>query len=155
MPRIQCSCREQRWPAAVAALAMITLATPSVAQQPQKAHDWAPVEQALGRRGLAQPGNVIRFGFPRGDLQVVIGDVTLLPAFALGSWVALRPEGARATIVGDLVLTESELTPVIDQLQRGGIDVSAIHNHLVGESPRVLYTHIHGHGDPTPHPQRA
>jgi hypothetical protein len=149
MPRIRCSSREQRWAAVFAALATIALALPSVAQQPQKAQDWAPVEQALGRRGLAQPGNVIRFGFPRGDLQVVIGDVTVLPALALGSWVALRPEGARATIVGDLVVTESELSPVIDQLQQGGIDVSAIHNHLAGESPRVFYTHIHGHGDPT------
>jgi Domain of Unknown Function (DUF1259) len=144
-----CSYPDRRSVASFATLAVMALATPCIGQQSPKAQDWAPVEQALGRRGLAQPGNVIRFGFPRGDLQVVVGDVTVLPAFALGSWVALRPEGARATIVGDLVLTESELSPVIDQLQQGGIVVSAVHNHLIGESPRVLYAHIHGHGDPT------
>ena len=128
-------------------LATIALSLPSAAQAP--ARDWSAVEQALGRPGLSQPGGVIRFGFPRGDLQVAVGDVRVLPALALGSWVAFRPEGARATMMGDVVLTEDELGPVTDQLREGGIDVTAVHNHLLGETPRVLYAHIHGHGDPT------
>lgn len=127
-------------------VATLAISIPCVAQQP--GHDWSAVEQALGRRGLVQPDGVIRFGFPRSDLQVDVGDVRVLPAFALGSWVAFRPEGARATMMGDLVLTEDELGPVTDRLREGGVDVTAVHNHLLGETPRVLYTHIHGHGDP-------
>lgn len=129
-----------------AVLAVVALALPAAAQRP--AQDWSAVEQALGRRGLSQPDGVIRFGFPRSDLQVNVGDVRLLPAFALGSWVAFRPENGRATMMGDLVLTEDELTPVTDRLREGGIGVTAMHNHLQGETPRILYTHIHGRGDP-------
>lgn len=128
-----------------AAVAVVALSLSAAAQLP--AHDWSAVEQALGRRGLSQPDGVIRFGFPRSDLQVAIGDVRLLPALALGSWVAFRPEGGRATMMGDLVLTEDELSPVTDRLREGGIDVTAVHNHLQGETPRILYTHIHGRGD--------
>ena len=131
---------------ALAITAVIACSFPATAQQGSR--DWSSVEQALGRRGLPQPGGVIRFGFPRGDLQVAVGDVHLLPAFALGSWVAFRPERARATMMGDLVLTEEELSPVTDRLREGGVDVTAVHNHLLGETPRVLYAHIHGHGDP-------
>ena len=125
--------------------AAVVLSFPCAAQQPPR--DWSAVERALGRPGLPQPDGVIRFGFPRGDLQVNIGDVRVLPALALGSWVAFRPEGARATMMGDLVLTEEELSPVTDRLREGGVDVTAVHNHLLGEMPRVLYAHIHGHGD--------
>jgi len=110
--------------------------------------DWSAVEQAIGRRGSSQPGSVMRFSFPRGDLRVTVGDVQLLPAFALGGWVAFRPEGSTATMMGDLVLTEGELDGVMDRLRQGGVAVTAIHNHLLGETPHVLYAHIHGHGDP-------
>src|SRR5437867_5754334 len=130
----------------LAAVAWLAL-TARVARA-QVATDWAAVEQALGRRGLSQPGGVMRFGFPRGDLRVAIGDVQLLPAFALGGWVAFRPEGASATMMGDLVLTEDELTSVVDRLRQGGVGVTAVHNHLLGESPHVVYAHIHGHGNP-------
>ncbi len=109
--------------------------------------DWSAVEQALGRRGLSQPGGVLRFGFPRGDLHVTVGDLQLLPAFALGGWVAFRPDGSSATMMGDLVLTEGEVNTVADRLRQGGVTVTAIHNHLTGESPHVLYAHIHGHDD--------
>ena len=130
----------------VAALATSTLE----AQRPEAAAgDWSAVEQALGRRGLSQPGGVIRFGFPRGDLHVSIGDLELLPAFALGSWVAFTRHGATATMMGDIVLTADEITPVVDRLTQNGVDVTALHNHLLGESPHVMYVHIHGHGVPT------
>jgi len=126
--------------------AFVALSLPTAAQVP--AHDWSTVEKALDRRGVIQPDGVIRFGFPRSDLQVDVGGVRVLPALALGSWVAFRPEGGRATMMGDLVLTEDELSSVTDRLREGGIDVTAVHNHLQGESPRVLYTHIHGRGHP-------
>ena len=129
-----------------ALIATVAFSLPGAAQQPTR--DWSAVEQALGRHGLTQPDGVIRFGFPRGDLDVTVGDVHVLPALALGSWVAFRPEGARATMMGDLVLTGDELSPVTDRLREGGVDVTAIHNHLLGETPRVLYAHIHGHGNP-------
>ena len=130
----------------LAALVSVAALSPGSAQGTPR--DWTGVEQALGRRGLAQAGDVMRFGFPRGDLRVRIGDVRLLPAFALGGWVAFHPEGEMTTMMGDLVLTEDEVTPVIDRLRSGGVSVTAIHNHLLGESPHVVYTHVHGHGDP-------
>jgi hypothetical protein len=110
--------------------------------------DWSAVEKALGRRGLLQPNDVMRFGFPRGDLQVAIGNVQLLPAFALGGWVAFHAESAATTMMGDLVLTEAEVTSVLDRLRQDGVRVTAVHNHLLGETPRITYAHIHGHGDP-------
>jgi len=110
--------------------------------------DWKDVEQALGRAGSVQPGDVYKVSFPRGDLTVTAGGVTIKPALALGSWVAFKetPDG-RAMTMGDLVLLEPEITPVIDALQKGGIEQSALHNHLAGESPHVMYLHFSGHGD--------
>jgi Domain of Unknown Function (DUF1259) len=117
-------------------------------QSPQPRSDWSAVEAALGRSGTAQPGNVYKFGFPRSDLDVRIGDVRVKPALALGSWAAfLDVGGGNAMAMGDLVLTESEVNEVISALQAGGIEQSALHNHVLGESPRVLYLHFGGHGD--------
>lgn len=131
------------------AVVMVAIAISAARAQPATAtRDWSAVEKALGRRGLIQPGGVMRFGFPRSDLRVTVGDLELLPAFALGGWVAFRPEGSSATVMGDLVLTEREVNGVADRLRQGGVDVTAIHNHLSGDSPHVLYAHIHGHGDP-------
>src|SRR6185369_6288271 len=115
---------------------------------PQPRADWSAVDAALGRSGTAQPGNVYKFGFPRGDLDVRIGDVPLEPALALGSWAAFMDMGGgNAMAMGDLVLTEEEVNDVIPALQAGGIEQSALHNHLLGESPRVMYLHFSGHGD--------
>jgi len=134
---------------AIAVAIAIALPTTRATAQAAPSRDWSAVERALGRRGLNQPGGIMRFGFPRGDLHVTIGDLQLLPAFALGGWVAFRPEGSSATMMGDLVLTESEVNTVVDKLREGGVAVTAVHNHLFGESPHVLYAHIHGHGDAT------
>jgi hypothetical protein len=101
----------------------------------------------MGRPGQPQPGDVIKFGMPRKDLHVALNRVEIKPALALGSWVAFKQEGERAMVMGDLVLTEDELEPVMMKLQEGGVQESAIHNHLVGESPRVMYMHIAGRGD--------
>jgi hypothetical protein len=134
--------------ARLAAVAMAALPLrQTAAQGSASVDDWAAVEQALGRRGATQPGNVIRFGFPRSDLHVVVADLQLLPAFALGGWVAFQRDGASATMMGDLVLTEGEVMRVLDRLREGEVGVTAIHNHLLGESPHVLYAHIRGHGD--------
>jgi hypothetical protein len=117
------------------------------------AQDWKSVEAAMGRAGVAQPGDVYRFNFPRSDLRVTAAGVRLKPAFALGGWVAFKRvpgaiHGDVAMAMGDLVLTESELTPVITRLQQGGVEQTAIHHHVIRESPRVLYVHIHAMDGP-------
>ncbi len=109
--------------------------------------DWKDVEQSLGRSGAALPGDVYKVSFPRSDLYVVADGVTVKPALALGSWIALRESKGHAMAMGDLVLLESEVNPVIDILQAGGIQQSALHNHLIGETPHVMYVHFSGHGN--------
>jgi Domain of Unknown Function (DUF1259) len=109
---------------------------------------WKPVEAALGRSGQMQPGDVYKFALPRRDMKVVKDGVTVAPGLALGSWLAFKKMGNEAMVMGDLVLTEEEIEPVMLKLQQEGIEQTSIHNHLLGESPRVIYMHIEGHGDP-------
>ena len=111
--------------------------------------DWKPVEQALGKAGAIQPGDVYKVSLPRSDLRVTAGGVELRPALALGSWVAFKQVGEMTMVMGDLVLTEDEITPVLTKLQEGGIEITALHNHVLRESPRVMYMHIHAMGDAT------
>lgn len=113
-----------------------------------QAADWSAVDVAIGRAGADQPGGVRRYSFPRADLQVSISGTRVMPALALGSWIAFLPTAGGTVVMGDLVLADTELTPVLRALQRGGVEQTAVHHHLVRESPRVLYVHIHGHGDP-------
>jgi hypothetical protein len=108
---------------------------------------WKQVEDAMGRPGQAQPGDVMKFAMPRKDLHVVLGGVQIKPALALGSWAAFKESRGEAMVMGDLVLTEDEVEPVMAKLQEGGIQEAAIHNHLIGESPRIMYMHIASHGD--------
>lgn len=134
------------------ALAFAGCASATVAplHSPRPRSDWTAVEAALGRSGSAQPGSVYKFGFPRSDLDVRIGDVRLKPALALGSWAAFMDTGGEnAMAMGDLVLLEEEVNDVISALQAGGIDQSALHNHVLGEEPVVMYLHFSGHGDRT------
>ena len=116
--------------------------------QPAQVIDWSRVDSAFGRTGAMQPGDVRRYGMPRGDLRVTVAGVLLRPSFALGSWTAMKPHAGGVVATGDLVLTESELGPVIAKLREGGVEQTAIHHHITQESPRILYMHIHGHGDP-------
>jgi hypothetical protein len=111
------------------------------------AGDWKQVETAMGRPGQMQPGDVIKFGMPRKDLHVVLDGVDIKPGLALGSWAAFKRDGVGAMVMGDLVLTEDEVEPVMMKLQEGGMHESAVHNHLIGESPHVMYMHIASHGD--------
>jgi len=111
------------------------------------ARDWKDVADALGRAGTVQPDGAYKVSLPRGDLSVTADGVAIKPALALGSWAAFNESGGHAMAMGDLVLLESEVTPVIDELQKGGIEQTALHNHLLGELPRVMYMHFSGHGD--------
>ena len=120
----------------------------SEAADPAADPTWKSVDGIFGTAGKDMAGGVHRFGWPRRDLHVRVGDVPVQPALALGSWAAFLKEGDdRAMAMGDLVLLESELAPVVTSLEAGGIDVSAIHNHLAGESPHVVYLHFSGHGE--------
>ena len=116
--------------------------------QQSSAVEWKAVGQALGKEGLMQPGDVYKVSLPRSDLQVTAGGVRVKPALALGSWVAFKRMGDAAMVMGDLVLTEDEVTPVMTKLQEGGVEQTALHNHVLHESPRVMYMHIGAHGDP-------
>lgn len=110
--------------------------------------DWSKVGKALGKAGAVQPGEVYKVGLARGDLHVTLGGVQVKPALALGSWVGFKQTGPNeVTAMGDLVLLENEVGPVTAKLQAGGIEQTAIHNHLLHETPHVMYVHIRGHGD--------
>src|SRR5438552_4149996 len=109
--------------------------------------DWQKVDTAIGR-GAAVTGDVHRYGFPRTDLQVTVDGVTIRPAFALGGWAAFKPMGNMAMVMGDLVLLGNEINPVVSKLIEGGLEVTAIHNHLLRAEPMTFYMHIGGHGDP-------
>lgn len=111
--------------------------------------DWKAIEGVFGFPGDALPGDVVRFNMPRSDLHVTVGGIEIKPGLALGAWAAFHPVGpGDAMVMGDLVLTDREVAPVMKALQDGGVEVTALHNHLVGESPSVMYIHMGGHGDP-------
>ena len=120
------------------------LAPPALAADP----DWAAVGHALGRSGKVMAGGVYRVGFPRSDLKVSLDGVALRTGFAFGGWVAFLPMGAQAMVMGDLVMTQDEVNPVMRKLEEGGIAITAVHNHLLRAEPMTLYMHIQGHGDP-------
>jgi hypothetical protein len=112
------------------------------------ATDWNAVAQALGKTGTEMPGGIYRVGLPRSDLHVQLGDIELKPTFALGSWVAFAPMGEQAMVMGDLVLTEDEIEPVMKSLLENGLQVTALHNHLFNARPATFYMHIGGMGNP-------
>jgi hypothetical protein len=107
--------------------------------------DVKAIEQTMGKPGELKD-NVYKISLPRKDLSVSVNGVKLKPGFALGSWIAFEESGDEAVMDGDLVLTESEVGPVLTQLRKEGIEVSAVHNHLIGETPRVMYVHVAGKG---------
>jgi len=107
-----------------------------------KPGEWQAVEQAIGRAGQVQADGAYKVGFPRSDLKVTVESVELKPALALGGWVAFSKPGADSMVMGDLVLIEDEVTPVMSSLESSGIQVTALHNHVLHESPRIMYMHI-------------
>lgn len=108
---------------------------------------WQQVDETLGRKP-AVAGDVHRYGFPRTDLTVILDGVTIKPALALGGWVAFKPAHGGVMAMGDLVLLESEINPVMLKMMAGGLKITAVHNHLLGASPATFYMHVAGHGDP-------
>src|SRR5256885_7055342 len=124
-------------------LPVLIVCRPLAAQQ--QPSPWDPVARALGKSG-AIPGETYRATFPRSDLQVRVGDVAVTPALALPSWAAFAGSADTADVMGDLVLAEREVPIVTNGLLGAGFDVTGIHHHLLGESPRVVYLHYHGHG---------
>jgi hypothetical protein len=115
-------------------------------QTPPPGRPWDEVDAILRQSGKSLPGGVRRYGWPRTDHSVTVGAVPIEPALALGSWAAFceTGEGDEAIAMGDLVLLGPEVNPVVAELELGGIEVLAIHNHLLGETPRLLYVHFHG-----------
>lgn len=121
----------------------------AVSSSAHAAPDWSQVAQALGKSGAVQADGVYRVGLPRTDLSVALDGVQLEPGFALGSWLGFRPVTDReAVVMGDLVLTEPEVNPVMTKLTEAGIEITGLHNHLLRATPATMYLHVHGHGDP-------
>jgi hypothetical protein len=108
--------------------------------------DWQKVDDAMGRKA-AVSSDVHRYGFPRSDLSVTLDGVTIRPALALGGWVAFKPAHGGAMVMGDLVLLETEINPVMLKLIGGGLEITAVHNHVLRASPATFYMHVGGHGD--------
>jgi len=123
--------------------AILVSAAPAAAQQ----IDWSKVDEAFGRKATVS-GDVHRYGFPRSDLKVTLDGLEIKPALALGGWVALKPAHGGAMVMGDLVLLESEINPVMTALIQNGLEITAIHNHVLRASPATFYMHVGGHGDP-------
>src|SRR6185369_5220814 len=108
----------------------------------------AQVGEALGKTGNQTPSGVYRVGLPRTDLKATLDGVELKPGFALGGWLAFEKMGNNGMVMGDLLLTENEVNPVMTKLTAGGVEVTALHNHLLRNQPFTMYLHVLGHGEP-------
>jgi hypothetical protein len=131
----------------VGAVVMALLSSPFTVNA-QQSSDWQEVEKVFNRKGTVQD-DVFKVTFPRSDLKVKIGEVSIEPGLALTSWVAFKLIGSHAMIMGDLVLLEGEVIPVMSKLVEGGVEVTGLHNHIMSESPKVMYLHYFGQGEPT------
>jgi hypothetical protein len=132
-----------RYWAAIVACCIALLGTAAYAQDV----DWQKVDETLGRKP-AVSGDVHRYGFPRTDLSVTLDGVTIKPSLALGGWVAFKPMHGGVMAMGDLVLLETEINPVMAKMIAGGLEITAVHNHLLRANPATFYMHVAGHGDP-------
>ncbi|MCS3763086.1 hypothetical protein GGE24_005092 [Bradyrhizobium centrosematis] len=130
---------------AVAGLALTYLSFVYMARA--QSIDWRKVDETLGRKA-AVSDDIHRYGFPRSDLSVTLDGVTIKPSLALGGWVAFKPGHGGAMVMGDLVLLETEINPVMAKMIASGLEITAVHNHLLRASPATFYMHLAGHGDP-------
>jgi hypothetical protein len=128
-----------------AAFALLGVLAPLVSARADA--EWKGVEAALGRLALMQPDGVRRFGFPRTDLAVQVDGIAVRPILGLGNWLAFVEHGGTTEVMGDLVLTQPEVNPVLRRLHAGGIAATALHNHLLRATPATMYLHVHGHGE--------
>jgi hypothetical protein len=124
------------------AVAMVACANSASAQD----IDWKQID-GIFNRPAAVSGDVHRYGFPRSDLSVTLDEVQIKPGLALGGWIAFKPAHDGAMAMGDLVLLESEVSPVMSKMIEGGLQVTAVHNHLLRANPETFYLHVAGHGD--------
>jgi hypothetical protein len=129
---------------ALAVVIAYALSSPSSVAAPA---NWSTVAAALGKSGSLMPGDVYRVGLSRSDLQVTLDGVAIKPALALGSWLAFAPSGDKTMVMGDLVLTEGEIGPVMKKLGEENIDITALHNHLLRAKPATFYMHVFAQGD--------
>ena len=109
--------------------------------------NWQKVDEVFGRKAAVN-GDVHRYGFPRTDLSVTLDGVAIKPTLALGGWVAFKPSQGGVMAMGDLVLLEAEINPVMLKLIESGLEITAVHNHVLRASPATFYMHVGGHGDP-------
>lgn len=132
-----------------AAFLLAAVVGPASLTAPAQAEDvnWQAIDQTLGRKA-AVSDDVHRYGFPRSDLSVTLDGVAIKPALALGGWVAFKPAHGGAMVMGDLVLLETEINPVMVKMIASGLEITAVHNHLLRASPATFYMHVAGHGDP-------
>lgn len=130
------------------ALSFVQAAWAQAGSETKKSDEWKPVEAAMNRPGEVQPDGALKFSMPRKDLKVTVSGTQIKAGLALGSWVAFNHTGNHAMLMGDLVLTEDEVEPVMKKLLDGSVEVTALHNHVLNETPRVMYMHIGGIGDP-------
>jgi Domain of Unknown Function (DUF1259) len=139
----------KRIPFVTPALLLLLLVSAVLSAAPAESA-WEAADKVFGQTGKDLPGEVHRYGWPRSDLHVTVGGIPVEPGLALGAWAAFKKTGTgeEAVSMGDLVLLESEVEPVLDELVKGGFEILAIHNHLLGETPHVVYVHFHGHGAP-------
>jgi hypothetical protein len=126
------------------AIALLGLLSPSAALAET---DWSQVDAAIGKKATVAR-SVHKYGLPRSDLHVTLDGVTIKPGLALGGWIAFEPVEQEAMMMGDLVLTETELNPVMRSLLANGVEITAVHNHLLRATPATFYMHIGAHGDP-------
>jgi Domain of Unknown Function (DUF1259) len=132
---------------ALGAALLVGIGTASAAPRTTQV-DWTAVGNAIGIQGTVQSDGVYKVGLPRTDLHVHIRGVQLAPSFALGGYLVFQSTvGSNAMMMGDLVLTQNEIEPVMSKLEQGGIEITALHNHLIGTQPLVMYMHVMGQGD--------
>ena len=127
--------------------ALIGLGACFIASAHAQEIDWNKVDETLGRKPVVAD-DVHRYGFPRTDLSVILDGVTIKPSLALGGWVAFKPVHGGAMVMGDLVLLETEINPVMARMIASGLEITAVHNHLLRASPATFYMHVAGHGHP-------
>jgi Domain of Unknown Function (DUF1259) len=126
---------------------LLLLFISSSAAAQQQLPDWQAVEKVFGREGTVHD-DIVKITFSRSDLKVKVGEVSIEPGLALTSWIAFKQTRSSTMIMGDLVLLDNEISPVTSKLVSSGIEITALHNHIVGESPHVMYLHYSGQGDP-------